>query len=323
MPSKEFEKAKEHILKKSEEVSSLAIKGYDFNRGFDFNSFLKSYKTTGFQATNLARAVEIIKKMRKDKAHIFFGYTSNIMSSGLREAIRYLAEHKLIDVIVTTAGGIEEDFIKCLGDFKLGSFNAAGAELREKGINRIGNIFAPNSRYVKFEKFMMKVLEKHKNETMIPSKLIRILGEEINSKESVYYWCAKNSIPVYCPAIMDGSLGDMIYFFKSSNPRFKLEITEDAWKLNNETLGKNKTGIIILGGGVAKHSICNANLYRNGADYAVYINSQNEFDGSDSGASPEEAKSWGKIKGKGESVKVFGDATIIFPLVVAGAFKEN
>jgi len=322
MPSKEFEKAKEHILKKSEEVSSESIKGYDFNKQFDFDSFLKSYKTTGFQATNLAKAVEIIKKMRQDKAHIFLGFSSNIVSSGLREVIRYLAEHKLVDVIVTTAGGIEEDFIKCLGDFKLGSFSASGAELRDKGINRIGNIFAPNSRYVKFEKFMIQFLEKHKTETMIPSKLIKMLGEEINNKESIYYWCAKNSIPVFCPAIMDGSLGDMVYFFKSGNPQFKIEITEDAWNLNNETLGKNKTGIIILGGGVVKHAICNANLYRDGADYAVYINSQNEFDGSDSGASPEEAKSWGKIKGKGESVKVFGDATIIFPLVVAGAFTD-
>jgi len=259
--SNEIKKAKEHILKKSEEPeSSITIKGYDFNSKFDFDSFLKSYKNTGFQATNLARAVEIIKKMRKDKAHIFLGFSSNIVSSGLRETIRYLAEHKLVDVIVTTAGGIEEDFIKCLGDFKLGSFSASGAELRDKGINRIGNIFAPNSRYVKFEKFMIQFLEKHKTETMIPSKLIKMLGEEINNKESIYYWCAKNSIPVFCPAIMDGSLGDMIYFFKSSNPQFKIEITEDAWNLNNETLGKNKTGIIILGGGVVKHAICNANL---------------------------------------------------------------
>ena len=45
-----------------------------------------------------------------------------------------------------------------------------------------------------------------------------------------------------------------------------------------------------------KHHICNANLMRNGADYAVYINTASEFDGSDSGASCDEAVSWGKIK---------------------------
>lgn len=313
--------AKEAILKQSEEVEGISIKGYDFNKPFNFNEFLSSYKSTGFQASNLAKAIEIVKKMRQEKAYVFLGYTSNMISSGLRETIRYLAEHKLVDVIVTTAGGIEEDFVKCLGDFKFGSFNIDGEELRERGINRIGNIFVPNSRYIKFEKFVLPILEKHKNDNLTPSKLIKILGDEIKSKESIYYWASKNSIPVFCPAIMDGSLGDMIYFFKSNNPSFKMDITDDAVELNNTTLGKNKTGMIILGGGVIKHAICNANLYRNGADYAVYINSHPEFDGSDSGASPEEAKSWGKIAGKGESVKVFGDATIIFPLIVAGIIE--
>jgi deoxyhypusine synthase len=316
------EKAKEAVFKESEEASGISIKGYNFNNGLNFSEFLKAYESTGFQASNLTKAVEIIKKMRGEKAFIYLGYTSNIVSSGLREIIRYLAEHKMVDVIVTTAGGVEEDFVKCFGDFKLGTFSADGAELREKGINRIGNIFVPNSRYVKFEEFVLPILEEHKNEILNPSKLIKILGEKINSKESIYYWCTKNNIPVFCPAITDGSLGDMIYFFKSNNPGFKMDITEDALELNNSTIGKKKTGMIILGGGVIKHAICNANLYRNGADYAVYINSNPEFDGSDSGASPEEAKSWGKITGKGESVKVFGDATILFPLIIAGILSQ-
>jgi len=29
----------------------------------------------------------------------------------------------LVDVVVTTAGGIEEDFMKCLNPFKVGEFN--------------------------------------------------------------------------------------------------------------------------------------------------------------------------------------------------------
>jgi deoxyhypusine synthase len=308
------------ILKESEEVQGVTIGGYDFNNGVDYGKLIDKFSSTGFQATNLAKAIEIIKEMRKEKAYIYLGYTSNLVSSGLRDIFRYLAEHKLVDVIVTTAGGIEEDFIKCLGDFKLGRFDVDGAKLREKGINRIGNIFVPNSRYVKFEKFVLPILEKHKNEILTPSKLIKILGQEINNKESIYYWCAKNNIPVFCPALTDGSLGDMIYFFRSNHPNFKIDIVDDAWELNNTSLGKKKTGMIILGAGVIKHSICNANLYRNGADYAVYINTLQEYDGSDSGASPEEAKSWGKIAGKAKSVKVFCDATIAFPLIVSKCF---
>ena len=122
---------------------------------------------------------------------------------------------------------------------------------------------------------------------------------------------------------MDGSLGDMIYFFKNSNKDFKLDIVEDAEKFNNTSIGQKKTGMIILGAGVVKHSICNANLYRNGADYAVYINTAQEFDGSDSGALPDEAVSWGKIGINGKSVKIHADATIIFPLLVAKTFAKK
>jgi deoxyhypusine synthase len=66
--------------------------------------------------------------------------------------------------------------------------------------------------------------------------------------------------------------------------------------LNSVALHAKKTGIIILGGGLIKHHIMNANLMRNGGDFCLYINTGQEFDGSDAGASPDEAKSWGKIK---------------------------
>jgi deoxyhypusine synthase len=311
------------IFKESEEVSGVSVQGYDFNSGVDFAKILDSYASTGAQATNFAKAVEIIKKMRKEKAFIYFGYTSNMVSTGMREIIRYLVEHKLIDVLVTTGGGIEEDFVKCLGEFKIGDFNLKGSELRKKGINRIGNILVPNSRYCKFEDWIMPILEKYKDKIKTPSDLIKLLGKEIDNKESIYYWAQKNDIPVFCPAIMDGSLGDMVYFYKNyKNKNFQLDIVSDTEALNNSSLGKDKTGMIILGGGVVKHSICNANLYRNGADYAVYINTGQEFDASDSGARPDEAVSWGKIAQNAESVKIYSDATLVFPLIVAKAFID-
>ena len=314
--------AKKNILRESRDVLGLTIKGYDFNQGVDYSKLLDSYMTVGAQATNLAKAVEIIKNMRKNKAFIYLGYTSNMVTTGVRDIIRYLVEHKLVDVIVTSAGGIEEDFIKCLGDFKLGDFKLNGGELRNKGINRAGNILIPNNNYCKFEDWVLPILEKYKDEIKTSSGLIKTLGKEINNKDSIYYWAGKNNIDVFCPGIMDGSLGDMIYFYSYKNPNFKLDIVGDAKELNNSSIGKEKTGMIILGGGAVKHSICNANMYRNGADYAVYINTGQEFDGSDSGAMPDEAVSWGKISKKAESIKVFGDATIIFPLIVAKAFVD-
>jgi len=321
--------ARKNVLRKSKEINGISVKGYEFNDGVDYGGLLESFATTGFQASNLAKAKTIIDKMVSEKAFIFLGYTSNMISSGVRESIRYLVEHKKVNVCVSTAGGVEEDIIKCLGDFILGSFGADGAKLREDGINRIGNIFVPNSRYCDFEDFFQPILQglhdeqKKTGKPTSVSDLIWKLGEKINDKRSICYWAWKNQIRIFCPAITDGAIGDNIYFFKHNHQDFVLDIAEDMREFNDLTIGLKKTGVIILGTGVVKHHILNANMFRNGADYTVFINTAEEFDGSDAGAKPDEAVSWGKILPNAESVKVHGDATIIFPLLVAETFAKN
>lgn len=320
--------AKKNLLRSSKEAKGVAVRGYDFNQGVDYGSLVKSFGATGFQATHFSQAVEITNKMISEETFIFLGYTSNMVSSGLRDIFRYLVEHKKVNVVVTTTGGIEEDIIKCLGDFVIGDFELDGARLRDEGINRIGNVLAPNNRYVAFEQFVQPILEELYQEQKKTGKITRAsdiiyrLGQKINNPESIYYWAWKNGIKVYCPVITDGALGDNIYFFKFKRPDFMVDVTEDVADFNNTTIGLKKSGVIILGSGVVKHAILNANMLRNGADYAVYVNTAQEFDGSDAGARPEEAISWGKILPKAQHVKVHADATIVFPLLVAETFAR-
>ena len=283
---------------------------------------------------------------------ILLGYTSNLISSGLRETLRYLVQHKHVAAIVTTAGGIEEDLIKCLAPTYIGSFSTPGADLRAKGMNRIGNLIVPNSNYCAFEDWLMPILDQMLSEqersratenplVWSPSTIIHRLGKEINDKSSVYYWAYRNNIPVFCPALTDGSLGDMLYFhtFKTSPQVLDISITRDIRRINDIAMHAKRVGMIILGGGIVKHHIANACLMRNGAESAVYINTAQEFDGSDAGARPDEAVSWGKIKVDGDSVKVrlsdfaidsspltiqvYAEATLVFPMIVASTFARR
>jgi len=319
--------AKKNIFKKSEEVKGEKIEGYDFSKGLDMKKFLSSYSSTGFQASHLGKAIEIAKKMRKESVTIFLGYTSNMVSSGVRESILHLVKNKMVRAVVTTAGGVEEDIIKTLKPFVLGDFRLDGSELRKRGVNRIGNILVPNDRYVEFEKvftpLLRRLLEEQKQTGKIatPSEICRRLGE-LGDETSVLYWCNKNSIPVFCPGITDGSMGDMIFFFKSENPELKIDVSDDIVRLTDMVLDAKETGAIILGGSLPKHHIMNANMMREGTKYTIYINTALEFDGSDSGALPEEAKSWGKQSAGADSVKIQADASIVFPLLVAGAFVD-
>ena len=377
-------------------AGSQKVEELDFNnfagRDITVNDLISGMNNMGFQASSIGEAVRIINDMVKSpnslqplarapltpiqrawrepqdptlKTTIFLGYTSNLISSGLRGTLRYLAQHSHISAIVTTAGGIEEDLIKCLGDTYMGSFSTPGAELRSKGLNRIGNLIVPNNNYCLFEDWVVPILDKMLEEqeasknteepvNWTPSKVIHRLGKEINDERSVYYWCYKNNIPVFCPALTDGSLGDMLYFhtFKASPLQLKIDIVEDIRKINTIAVRAKRAGMIILGGGVVKHHIANACLMRNGAESAVYINTAQEFDGSDAGARPDEAVSWGKIKVGADSVKVclfhlsqshlcwtrwcrqakiiqltkvqvYVEATACFPLIVAATFAKD
>jgi deoxyhypusine synthase len=322
------ELAKKNILRRGNETEGTAVKGYDFDKGINYKEIIHSFSTTGFQATHLSKAIEITNKMIDEKAFIYLGYTSNMVSSGLRDVFRFLVKSKKVNVVVTTAGGIEEDIIKCLGDFTLGDFRSPGKKLREEGINRIGNILVANNRYVEFEEFFQKILEeiyteqKKTNKAITPSDLIWKLGEKINDERSICYWAWKNKIKIFCPAITDGAIGDNIWFFKYNHEDFLIDIAEDIKQMNDSVFENKKTGAVILGSGVVKHQILNANMFKNGLDYVVYINNSQEFDGSDAGAMPDEAVSWGKILPNAESIKVFGDATILFPILVAESFAQ-
>ena len=93
-----------------------------------------------------------------------------------------------------------------------------------------------------------------------------------------------------------------------------IDVTQEVVEITKIVLNSEKTGGILLGGGISKHFALNANIFREGFDFCVYINTAEEFDGSDSGAKVEEAISWGKVKANAPSVKIHCDATIAFQL---------
>ena len=331
------------------------VQGFDFeSQAVNLDNLAKSMLCMGFQASNVGAAIQEINNMlswrlkdisvketeseeqkspeyrSKKRATIFLSYTSNMISCGMRETIKFLVKNKLVDCIVTTAGGVEEDFIKCLAPTFMGDFALKGNILRPQGINRLGNLLIPNNNYCLFEDWFVPILHKLTDELVhdpekrwTPSRIIRRLGEEINNDNSVYYWCYKNDIPVFCPALTDGSIGDMMYFHSYKRPEFYVDIVQDIKSINDIAVHADCTGQIILGGGLVKHHTCNANLMRNGANFSVYINTAHEFDGSDSGASPDEAVSWGKIKIDAKPVKVCADATLVFPLIVSQTFYKE
>jgi len=219
--------------------------------------------------------------------------------------------------------------MKCMAPAYLGEYEYDGIELRKRGLNRIGNMFVPNDNYRLFETWLLKILDvmlveqQEQGVNWTPSKLINRLGREINHEDSVYYWAWKNNIPVFCPGITDGGIGDTVFFHSFTKPGLRIDLVEDIQRTDLIPLFSVNTGAIILGGATPKHHILNANCVRNGLNYCVFVNTGQEFEGSDSGAKPGEALSWAKIQPTAKPVKIYAEASLVFPLLVAETFAKN
>jgi deoxyhypusine synthase len=296
----------------------MKIKGFNLKEVNSFSSLLKNYSSIGIQATHLSQADEILEKIVKEDCTFYLAFTSNIISSGLREIISQLILISKPSVIITTAGAIEEDIMKSLGSFDLGSFQSDDKELREKGINRIGNIYVSSENYISLEKFMQPLLTEiySRKKTISVNELIKEISIKIKDENSFLFSALQNNTEIFCPAITDGALGVQLYLFKQKHPDFCIDVVGDMKKLADITLMSKKTGALIIGGGLAKHHTIGVNLLRDGLDYAVYISTASEHDASLSGAFPREAISWGKLKQDSKHVLVNDEASISLPLLV-------
>ena len=301
------------------------VKDLKWYEGMKIKDLVESFGLVGYQSIELSRASNVIVKMKKNNTKIFLTFTSNMVTSGLRGFFAQLISLGMVDVIVTTAGSVEEDIMKTIGEkFSIGRFESDDVELYERGINRVGNILIKNESYMNFEEKIKEILEKVyiKKKKWAVSDMLREIGLSLNDKNSILYQAAKNDVPIFCPAITDGALGFHLYLFQQKYKDFIIDVIEDFGNILLCTSFDEKKGIIALGGSTSKHHAILCTLLNGGADYAVYITTAHKTSGSMSGATTSEAKSWGKVKEESDVATVIGDATIIFPLVMISALEK-
>ena len=295
------------------------VKDLRWKKGLSVDELVESLGHVGFQSTEMKKAVDVIIKMKKDGAKIFMTYTSNMVTSGLRGFFAQLIRLGMVDAIVTTVGGIEEDIMKAKGeDFVIGRFKPDDVELYEKGVNRVGNLFIKNESYLKFEDAITDMLSKlyEKKPRWATSDMIYEIGQMLEDENSILYQASKKGVPIFCPGITDGAFGFHLFMLQQKHPDFVVDVVKDFSNILFSTSHDDKKGLISLGGSISKHHAILACLLNGGLDYAVYLTTAHSSSGSMSGATTEEAKSWGKVKDDSDVSTVIGDVTFTFPLIM-------
>jgi deoxyhypusine synthase len=281
-------------------------------------------KAGAYNGGSLSRAVDIYDQMLRDaETTKFFGLAGAMVPAGMGGIVSDLIKSGHIDVLVSTGANLTHDIIEAIGCKHFhGTAFCNDIELRHDEINRIYDVYLPNEAFEFFEDFMQGVFgELEPDSTISISGLLTHIGN--TTKSGILHTAAQKKIQVYCPAVQDSMIGLQYWLFSQTN-KVTVDAFADMPALMDRCFTAKKAGAMLVGGGVPKNFILQSMLMTpSGFSYAVQLTGDRPDLGGLSGATLDEARSWGKITEEAQVVTVYGDATITLPVMVAAVLERR
>lgn len=302
------------------------VKDYSIKPDTITSIFQNMAKSGGFESRNLSTGLDILQSMQADvQCTKFLSFVGALISTGVRGIIRDMIKNKMFDCIITTCGALDHDIARTYGNYYAGEFGLNDYSLFKKKIHRLGNVLIPIHNYgplieEKVQACLKDLYYKEGKRGISTYEIVDYIGSTL-SQSSFLYWAHKNEIPIIVPGIVDGAVGSQIWFFSQQHRDFKIDILMDETKLSDIVYDSKKSGAFMVGGGISKHHTLWWNQFRGGLDYAVYITTASEWDGSLSGAPVEEAISWSKVTTKARHATIHGEASTLLPFLYAALLE--
>jgi len=288
------------------------------------NEIVKQMRSTAFNARKLAEATDIVEEMIKDDScKRFLGLSGAMVPAGMRMCVVEMIRRRWIDIIVSTGANITHDIAQSYGEeyIQCDPNEVKDLELRKKGYDRIYDVASRIETMTTMEKYIQKILNNIPDGEYSTFDLLYEIGKRIDDSDSIIKCASINKVKIIVPALIDSILGIQIWM-NSQSRYLKIDVTKDLdYVINlNFDLKKEgkKTGAFILGGGVPKNFILQSVLVPDKPhNYVVQVTVDTPQYGGLSGATLEEALSWGKIDEESKICTLYCDATIALPLIVS------
>lgn len=306
--------------------------------GMSVAELIEVYRRSGaYQAGRLQQACRLLCKMLSDpEATVALTLAGAMTPTGMGGAVATLIERGLVDLVISTGANLYHDIHFALGmPLSQGDFRADDRVLHEQGIARIYDLFLPEQTLLRTDEFVRKVASNLPTDRPIAtSKLHHELGRALDCPDgvSILASAARHSVPVYTSAPGDSSIGMNIAALALSGVGPVVDPSLDVIETTAIVYSSPANGVLIIGGGSPKNFYLQTQptlwqilgMDKGGHDYDIQIGTDPPHWGGLSGATPSEAVSWGKVNPEElpNSVVVYCDATIAFPILVAAALDE-
>jgi deoxyhypusine synthase len=284
------------------------------------SELVEAFSGCAFGAGRLSEAVDIYREMVKDQECTkFFGLAGAMVPAGMRQVVSGMIRDREIDILVTTGANLVHDIIESMGlhHYK-GTDVADDVKLKHDAVNRIYDVFLPERHFTNFEEKLQSIFREIPENLSI-TELLSHIGARLDDDNSILKSAYDIGIPVYCPAIQDSIIGLQAWLYKQTKP-LNVDVFADMRGLIDRCYEAKRAGVLIVGGGVPKNFILQSMLVTpRSFDYAIQLTMDRPEPGGLSGATLDEARSWGKVGEKARAVTVYSDATITLPIIVAAA----
>jgi len=316
--------------------------------GMTVGELAEEYGEAGIGASDLHEAVDVYTEMLDEDVTNFFGLAGAMVPAGMRRIVAELIRDGHIDALVTTGANLTHDAIEAIGGkHHHGQVHAEGKterehdeQLRDEGVDRIYNVYLPQEYFALFEDHLRSEVfppleaeceasvEDGGTGAVSIQRFTEELGranaavnerEGIDERPGIAATAFENDVPIYCPAVQDSVLGLQAWMY-SQTSAFALDALADMTTITDQAFEAEQAGAMVVGGGVPKNYTLQTMLVAPDAyDYAVQLTMDPPQTGGLSGATLDEARSWGKLEKAARNASVYADATITLPLVVAAA----
>lgn len=323
-----------------EEFQSDPIEHMSVTSGMTVGELVDEYGNAGGNANDLATAVEVYSEMvQSEDVLVVCGLAGAMVPCGMREVVSDLIRDGFIDVLVTTGATITHDSIEAIGGHHHhGSATPPEGKsrvehdetLRDAEIDRIYNVYLPQEHFAAFEQHLREHVFPELSDVVSIEAFVREVGranyavavDDASRDPGIVGTAYDCDVPVFCPAIQDSVLGLQAWMWSQVSD-FSLDALADMTYLSDIVHESERGGVFVVGGGVPKNYALQTMLVSAGAyEYGVQLTVDPEHTAGLSGASLDEARSWGKLAPTARNVTVRGDITITFPLLVA-ATRDN